>query len=115
LKDPHADLGVLQDGVGVLPHSGGFAGGVLIGLDPTDVLTPPESPLLQAMPPRIQALRTAAPAHTQAAIDQVDGRTGVGGVEGEGGGVVPSLFPELQQLQGEPVGYARAKKKEDVD
>ncbi len=53
-----ADLGVLQHGVGVLAHGGGFAGGVLIGLDPADVFAPPEAPLLEAEPPSIPVLRT---------------------------------------------------------
>ena len=55
-------FGVLQDVVGVLVQGGGAAPAVRIGLDPADVLAAPEAPLLQAVPPRVQSLRTAAPA-----------------------------------------------------
>ena len=57
---PH--LGVLQDGLSVLAYRGSPPL-LLVGLDPADVLTPPEAPLLQAVAPGIQALGAATPAH----------------------------------------------------
>ena len=39
-----------------------LAGGLLVGLDPADVLAAAEAPLAQAVAPRVQPLRAAAPA-----------------------------------------------------
>lgn len=57
-----AHLGMLQHSLGVLPDGGrGLAGGVSVGLDPADVLSAPEAPLGEAMPPSVQPLRTPTP------------------------------------------------------
>lgn len=57
-----AHLGMLKEGLRILAHRGSLAL-LLVGLDPANVLTPPETPLRQAVPASIQPLCTPAPAH----------------------------------------------------
>ena len=61
-------LGVLQHSLGVLAYRSSSTL-LLVGFDPTDVFTSPETPLLQAMPACVQSFRAAAPTNMQHFLD----------------------------------------------
>ena len=53
---------------------------ILVGLDPADVLAAPEPPLAEAVPPRVQPLRAAAPAQPQGHAMHFESHRGQRGV-----------------------------------